>query len=452
MTAARTTCRRLCGSRQDMDEFMDNLGDMLENPSSTVVEKNSRGEDGWMHVDWKHHFQEWRKSTSALMSSWTESPVERVLIRNRLVYWKRDDQLKLAASISGNKARKMIALQDMQDFPDCVVSYGGPQSNAMVALAAIVHYQSQRNTDTTKKKRFVYYTKTLPKFLRDKPNGNLFRAQALGMELIELSPHEYANLFGGEWGGPTTPPPQLEPAPMPNKKSLWIPQGGACAGLALQGTWQLAWEIATFWTQKGRGRPLTVCIPGGTCSTAALVHSALQDILHNDNNTAQAIVDTTMDIRVVVIPCVGDGTYAQRQMMSLLEDSNNSSNRLPSILPPSPIETTRGRTYFRFGEPHADILATFQEMKERYGIVLDLLYGAPSWTILLRHLPLAPKYQATTTTTTKQPQSLFDPKAPLDGREIMYVHSGGVEGIVSQLNRYLYKGLVDVEQVQLPRR
>ena len=84
-------------------------------------------------------------------------------------------------------------------------------------------------------------------------------------------------------------------------------------------------------------------------------------------------------------------------------------------------------------------------MKQRYGVVLDLLYGAPSWTMLLRHF-------ATEPTTRDDSTSTLDPKAPLAGREIMYVHSGGLEGIVSQLNRYLYKGLVDLEEVQLPGR
>ena len=66
-------------------------------------------------------------------------------------------------------------------------------------------------------------------------------------------------------------------------------------------------------------------------------------------------------------------------------------------------------------------------MKQRYGVVWDLLYGAPSWTMLLRHF-------ATKPTRRDDSMSMLDPKAPLAGLEIMYVHSGGLEGIASQLN------------------
>jgi hypothetical protein len=201
------------------------------------------------------------------------SPVEQVLIRNRLVYIKRDDLLRLKGSnVSGNKARKMYALNEIsaEDFPECVVSYGGPQSNAMVALAAIVHSKNaelgtipsfdiveapmvdeigqldgseddvksdrrgmavadadfargestSRPASNVRRRRFVYYTKTLPRFLRNQPNGNLFRAQTLGMEIVELSHDEYSRLFGTESGGRPEAHPDLEP-PVPGD-SLWV--------------------------------------------------------------------------------------------------------------------------------------------------------------------------------------------------------------------------------------
>ena len=231
--------------------------------------------------------------------------------------------------------------------------------------------------------------------------------------------------------------------------------------MARRGTWELATEIVSYWSTTGKGRPLTVCIPGGTCSTAALLDDALRGILltTDDNNNS-----SSMDIRVVVIPCVGGEKYAQRQMISLrrntggMEHNNNSNEAdgslllnmsIPTVLPPAP-DVTRyfgqaslpdDAQYFRFGEPNERILETFREMKNSYGVTLDLLYGAPSWTILFRHFRTEPN-----------DNSGFDPKAPLAGREIMYVHSGGLEGINSQLMRYKYKGLIDIEEVQLPGR
>jgi hypothetical protein len=176
----------------------------------------------------------------AVFSPESPSPVQLVLVRDRLVYIKRDDLLHLRHSnVSGNKARKMFALNELsvEEFPDVIVSYGGPQSNAMLSLAAIVNAKdrqalekisgssnqfeesqdnvvigdrwmgledstetdqyrdSERDPDddsmdlsnskesTSRLKRFIYYTKKLPRYLRNQPNGNLLRALSLGMEL-----------------------------------------------------------------------------------------------------------------------------------------------------------------------------------------------------------------------------------------------------------------------------
>jgi len=218
------------------------------------------------------------------------SPVELCLVRDRMVYIKRDDLLRLPnSSVSGNKARKMLALNQLpiQQFPQVIVSYGGAQSNAMLALAAIVHSKNQESlatspTDDTsstthtdihidididihiddkqpqkskddnqdihltqqeaasifehpissrtsffqeqanikRNKRFVYYTKKLPRYLRKQPSGNLLRALSLGMEIVEISHEKYAQLFGGDSGGTSMPPPGLEPVVPGN--SVWV--------------------------------------------------------------------------------------------------------------------------------------------------------------------------------------------------------------------------------------
>lgn len=201
------------------------------------------------------------------------SPIERKVIRDKLVYIKRDDLLHLRNSnVSGNKARKMLTLNELNahEFPDAVVSYGGPQSNAMVALAAIVqsknvlldemqksklkssttttcakddcsiesddwimtdeqlednvgfeddHFE-RGNIPTKQQKRFVYYTKKLPRYLRNQPNGNLLRALTLGMELVQLRPNDYSEYFASDNGGSVSPPSQIE-APVPGS-SLWV--------------------------------------------------------------------------------------------------------------------------------------------------------------------------------------------------------------------------------------
>lgn len=392
--------------------------------------ENGQTQNGWKEIRWESlRSCDFREEVLPGPSS-----VERVLVKNKLVHVKRDDQLRLPGSqISGNKARKMFALDQLKDFPKCVVSYGGPQSNAMVALAAAVHFQNTRFVDTEaqayesqEQKRFIYYTKKLPKFLRNQPSGNIFRAKLLGMELIELPHEEYNLLFGGDYGGSPTPPAILQP-PIPGD-SVWIPQGGACA-VAMEGSRRLAQEICDYWVDEGERRPLSIFIPGGTCSTALCLHRALKDLIHNTTTSSEI-----MDVEVVVVPCVADESYARRQMMSLNCQLEADPDDVPRILESDPNTASLGKapnSYLQFGQPHQEILDAFQWMQEECDLSLDLLYGSSAWAILLRHWKtLGDVYS-------------FD-------REIMYVHSGGTEGINSQLLRYRYVGLLSSDEIQLP--
>ena len=263
--------------------------------------------------------------------------------------------------------------------------------------------------------------------------------------------------------------------------------------MAVAGARQQAQEIYTFWKnvcetrQHERHTGLTVCVPGGTCSSAVLLHRELRKLTtkttqqeqqqrkelkagNNPNTKSEGDIDArddlAADIRVVVVPCVGDDAYARRQMMSLSTQVGGTADDIPTVLSPSPLiddgsssfgqiglndllppEMQRSMAtaeedsaYFTFGEPDEKILETFQMLRRDHDLVLDLLYGAPSWTIMLRHW------------NSDLPSSdvEFDPYHPLAGREIMYVHSGGLEGINSQLLRYKYKGLVSIDDIQIP--
>jgi 1-aminocyclopropane-1-carboxylate deaminase/D-cysteine desulfhydrase-like pyridoxal-dependent ACC family enzyme len=212
--------------------------------------------------------------------------------------------------------------------------------------------------------------------------------------------------------------------------------------MAAAGAQVLAEEIMSFWSEQGSGRPLSVCVPGGTCTTAALLHLEIKRL--------QKDLVKSMDIQVVVIPCVGGDAYARRQMMSLsLQVGGRADDSpIPTVLAPAPDDyyMSAGQEgeklgYFTFGEPEKSILENFQLMRDEHGLTLDLIYGAPSFVLLLRH------WQAQRSADVN-----FDPNNPIAGREIMYVHSGGVEGISSQLLRYKYKGLIAIEDIQLPGR
>lgn len=187
-------------------------------------EESSAG--GWRMIDWD------AQRSVTLETPIPPSPVDVAMIRDRLVYLKRDDQLKLPGSqISGNKARKMLSLNFLdENFPSCLVSYGGPQSNAMLALAAIVRFQNDKaglGPDDPGSKRFVYYTRNVPRFLKNQPNGNFFRALSLGMDLVEVSADEYKTMFGGDWGGRVEAPKSLQ-APVAGD-SVWV--GDTCCQL-----------------------------------------------------------------------------------------------------------------------------------------------------------------------------------------------------------------------------
>ena len=420
---ARTSGRMaLLSSLDDLFEgLLRRNGEGALTTEAQLSSQANAGHGDWLQIDWANVVQEEQAQGNF------PSPVEAILVRDRLLYLKRDDLLRLPGSqVSGNKARKMFSLCALPDdkFPQCLVSYGGPQSNAMLALAAAVHFRNQKagiQADDPNRKRFVYYTKKLPRFLRSQPSGNLFRAQCLGMELCELSHNEYQRLFGGDWGGRTEPPPSLA-APVPTK-SLWVPQGGA-SEIALAGTRRLAQEIIDYWIMVGKGRPLSVLVPGGTCSTALLVHRAMKDILEQGSGTS-------LDIQVVVVPCVGDECYAKRQMSLLNRALGFEMHGLPKVLHP----TSDRDSHLPFGEPNRGVLDVWREMKDEHQIVLDLLYGAPSWAVLFRHW---------------ESGSSEGLGSPLQSRSIMYIHSGGLEGINSQLLRYKHKNLVDLDEVQLP--
>jgi 1-aminocyclopropane-1-carboxylate deaminase len=373
------------------------------------------------------------------------SPVEVVLVRSKRIHVKRDDLLRLPGShVSGNKARKLLSLEYLPSsvpFPQVLVSYGGPQSNAMVALAAIVNHQNsiilpddaRKGQQQQQPKRFVYYAKKLPRWLRKQPSGNLLRAMSLGMELVELSPIEYKELFGGPDGGSVDPPSELDP-PVPGD-SVWVPQGAA-SPVARAGVQRLAQEIVEYWSDdisprggRNSSSPLAVVLAAGTGTVASFLHIEIQALLQqqrsNNNNC------THLDIVVVAIPVVGDAEYTARQMRALDESSSSSGgeNSDSESSVPYMLEPRRRRA---FGTPSTEIMDAFNYLKQECGLFVDLLYGAPAWATLLEPQHWNPS----------------NDKHPLAGRQIMYINCGGLEGIASQMTRYKHKGLIQANESQ----
>lgn len=408
--------RLLCSSQTDVDMESGEARSHAKFAEEIFTAENhwDRTELGksWRKVNWADLTKD--HSTKGLEHN-KASPVEVVMVKSRRIYVKRDDLLRLPGSnVSGNKARKLLSLVTLippDEFPSAVVSYGGPQSNAMVALAAVVNHQNTLHPHKNSKKRFLYYTKTIPRWLRKQPSGNLLRAKSLGMEMIELTPSQYQEMFGGPNGGSMEPPPQLEP-PI-DGDSIWVPQGAA-SNMSQLGVQQLAQEIVQYWSNQNLSHtPLAVVIPSGTGTVAFFLHLEIKRLISQ--------YEPNLDIVVVSVPVVGDANYTIRQMKSLHEVTDDDGS-LPYLIEPLYKKA--------FGEPSLDILNTFRYLQNECGMFVDLLYGAPAWTTLL------------------ESQNWSNRESPLANRQLIYINCGGLEGVASQLTRYKHKGMIEPNESQ----
>ncbi len=162
-------------------------------------------------------------------------------------------------------------------------------------------------------------------------------------------------------------------------KTLVIPQGGADP-LAQQGVNVLADEIKN-WMAENSLESLNVITPSGTGTTAYYLAQALPNV----------------DVYTTAL--VGTTEYLKQQMLLL--------GKLPENL-----HFIQTQKKYRFGHLYPEYLAIQKEL-ERGGIVFDLLYAPKTWLALLENIPL-----------------MTGP--------VLYVHSGGVSGNETMLERYRY--------------
>lgn len=117
---------------------------------------------------------------------YANSPVHVIKLgKNHQVSVKRDDLLGPNPGMSGNKVRKLAFLQNLLGArPHSyhrIVSWGGNQSNAMLAIA---NFAQQHGL------QFDYYTPPVPKQLLLEPEGNFGASLQLGMR-----PHESSDII-----------------------------------------------------------------------------------------------------------------------------------------------------------------------------------------------------------------------------------------------------------------
>lgn len=229
-----------------------------------------------------------------------------------------------------------------------------------------------------KRWQFLYITKTLSSTLKSSPQSNLKAALQDKMQLLEIPHDAYREVVASLY----TPIYDSRIAQQ-DSKDLILAQGGADLG-AKEGIKVLSEEIKT-WKQEQQIKVLTVVTPAGTGTTALYLAKELEGI------------------DVITTPLVGSATYLKEQMAAL--------EKIPEHL--HILETSKK---YHFAKPYMEYLEIYKMMKDQ-GIEMDLLY-APKMLLALS-------------------EKLSD----IEG-EILYVHSGGVKGNTSMLQRYKRKGLL----------
>ncbi len=252
------------------------------------------------------------------------SPISKINLDGRDFYVKRDDLID--PYLAGNKYRKLYTLlQTPQNKLKTIISYGGTQSNAMLAIAAMCQ---------KKEWKFIYYTKPISKAMQNEDCGNFFHAKRLGMLHVEIE-HEYYRDFIASL--------RLNL----DKETFIIDQGGAVEEARL-GLEVLADEI-----RNGGLHVKSLATPSGTGTTALFLALSMPEY------------------RVYTTPCVGDADYLREQMSSLSKIPDNLM-----ILEP--------KKKYHFAKPYREFLDIWQKLVSTK-IGFDLIYAPSMWMTLLEH-------------------------------------------------------------------
>ncbi|KAF0741310.1 hypothetical protein Ae201684_003423 [Aphanomyces euteiches] len=303
-----------------------------------------------------------------------KSPMQQVRCRGWNIHVKRDDFFFL----SGNKFRKLFWLteKDPSFFAHKhLLSYGGIQSNAMLAIAQLAQMKDVP---------FAYFTKPIPPNVHERTASlvtNLSLATSMGMRHVELSHEQYDALANTHDFTPVVP------TDMP--QWIGVPQGVAIPEAEL-GIQQLAHEINDYTSSLHQSS--AVVLPCGTGTTAYYLAKHVHP-----------------SIKVYGIPCVGSATYLRQQLDRQGGSTSATSKSLLQVLEP--------KKRVAFGTLWRPLLDIYEEVLSSTGIELDLIYGCLAWHTMLLGLQ----------------EGIFE------GRDIIYIHCGGVTGNASQLDRYRKK-------------
>ena len=249
------------------------------------------------------------------------SPMQELIFFGKRLWVKRDDLVRIegvSEHFNGNKARKFYAL--LHNPNKIFLSYGGNQSNAMLALSALAYAQ---------KKRFIYITPAPSQFLRENPSGNFALAREFGAEFIFVDSGtnvlELKNKASAYF------------KTLPFKEKYFIPQGGDLE-LAKEGVMAQCKEIWDFIQKNFATKEVLVfCATGSGVSALAL---------------AQAAKELKCNIQIVPILCTKLEGFEKNFTKTLC-------------------------TNFAFGALKKEVWEMYRAL-QRLGIEFDLLYDCPA--------------------------------------------------------------------------
>ncbi len=251
------------------------------------------------------------------------SPISKIVVEGREFLVKRDDLID--PYLAGNKYRKLYTLlQTPSQHFDTIISYGGTQSNAMLAIAAMCQQKSWK---------FIYYTKPLSTRQKEQGIGNYADAISLGMNHVEIQNEIYRDYIASLRLNLDT-------------KTFIVDQGGAVSEAKI-GLEVLAKEIRE---QKPDVKSLAT--PSGTGTTALFLALALPEY------------------KIYTTPSVGDVEYLKEQMSALCDIPSNLI-----ILKPE--------KKYHFAKPYPEFLDIYKSLLESK-IEFDLLYSPSLWRALLK--------------------------------------------------------------------
>lgn len=281
------------------------------------------------------------------------SKITKIVLEGREFFIKRDDLVD--PFLAGNKYRKLYTLlQTPSQKLNKIISYGGTQSNAMLAIAAMCKNKGWE---------FFYYTKPLNQTMKNENFGNFYHAKKLGMQHVEIEHQFYRDFIASLRFNM-------------DEKTFIIDQGGA-VNEAKEGLEVLAKEI-----REQNPHVKSLATPSGTGTTALFLALMLPEY------------------KVYTTPNVGDSAYLREQMSALCTIPKNLI-----ILEP--------QKKYHFAKPYREFLEIWQKVLQS-GVEFDLIYAPNMWLSLL--------------SKTKE--------------EILYIHSGGVSGNETMLQRYRQKGFL----------